>query len=63
MLHEPAVTAVTAPVVELTVAMAVLLLLHAPVPPLKTTPVVLYVAVAPAHNGLSPVTEPMLAFG
>ena len=63
MLHEPAVTAVTAPVVELTVAMAVLLLLHAPVPLLKTTVFAAYVAVVPTHNGVVPVTEPMLAFG
>ena len=37
ILDVPAETAVTTPVVAFTVATAVLLLLHAPVPPLSTT--------------------------
>jgi hypothetical protein len=36
-LHVPAATGVTAPVLAFTVAIPVLLLLHAPVPPLRTT--------------------------
>ena len=58
----PAVTPVTKPA-ALTVAMAALLLLHAPVPPLSTTPFAEYVAVPPIQRGLVPVTEVMLALG
>ncbi len=63
MLLVPADTPVTTPVEELTVATEVLLLLHAPVPPLRTTEVALYVAVAAIHKGVVPVTDAMLAFG
>ncbi len=63
MLQEPAATAVTSPVDEFTVATDVLLLLHAPVPPLKTTVFAVYCAVAPAHNGEVPVTDATLALG
>jgi hypothetical protein len=62
ILHEPANIPVTNPVDELTVATAVLLLLHAPVPPPSTTPAVEYVAVAPTHNGVVPVTDVIAAF-
>jgi hypothetical protein len=48
---------------ELTVATEILLLLHAPVPPLRTTELALYEAVAPSHIGVSPVTEAILALG
>jgi hypothetical protein len=49
---------------EFTVATAVLLLLHAPVPPPNTTPETVYVVVAPIHCGVVPaVTEPALALG
>ncbi len=48
---------------ELTVAIPVLLLLQAPVPPLRTTELAVYVAVPPIHSGLIPVTEAILAFG
>jgi hypothetical protein len=63
ILHEPADIPVTNPVDELTVATAVLLLLHAPVPPPRTTPVVVYVAVAPIHSGVVPVTDAIPALG
>ena len=62
MLALPAVTPVTTPDV-LTVATAVLSLLHAPVPPLNTTELAVYVAEPPIHTGDEPVTEAMLAFG
>ena len=62
-MHDPAAIPVTTPVDELTVAIAVLLLLQAPVPPPKTTPVVVYVAVAPIHSGVVPVTDVILALG
>ena len=62
MLHEPAATAVATPE-ELTVAMAVLLLLHAPVPPLNTTVFAVYCDVAPTHNDEVPVTDATLAAG
>jgi hypothetical protein len=48
---------------ELTVATEILLLVHEPVPPLRTTELALYVAVAPSHIGVDPVTDAMLAFG
>ena len=54
----PALTAVTTPLVAFTVATAVLLLLHAP----PALPLLVYVAVAPIHNGLVPLTVPALAF-
>jgi hypothetical protein len=46
-----------------TVATAALLLLHAPVPPLRITPLAVYVDVPPIHKGLTPVTEATAAFG
>src|ERR1700740_2782369 len=58
----PAPTAVTTPVEGSTVATPVLSLLHTPVPPPSTTPVVVYVGVAPIHTGLVPLTELMAAF-
>ena len=61
ILQLPAATPVTNPE-ELTVAMAVLLLLHAPVPPLSTAEFAEYVAVPPIQRGLVPVTVTMLAF-
>ena len=63
MLQEPAATAVTAPDDAFTVATDVLLLLHAPVPPLKTTVFAVYCVVVPAHNGEVPVTDATLAAG
>ena len=62
MLAVPLVNAVTSPD-ELTVATALLLLLHEPVPPLKTTELELYVAVPPMHKAAVPVTDAILAFG
>ena len=62
ILQVPAATPVTNPD-ELTVATAVLLLLHDPVPPPNTTELAVYVAVPPIQSGLMPVTEAMLAFG
>ncbi len=59
MFVVPALTAATTPVVALTVATAVLVLLHAP----PASPLLLYVAVAPIHNGLVPLTVPAFAFG
>ena len=53
ILAVPADTAVTNPDAS-TVAKAVLLLLHAPVPPLSTTPMAWYVAVAPIQSGEVP---------
>jgi hypothetical protein len=62
MLQLPAATAVTTPVAELTVAMAVLSELHAPVPPPKLVPATVYVVVEPMHCGVMPwVTVPALA--
>ena len=63
MLQDPPATAVTRPDEAFTVATEVLLLLHAPVPPLRTTVLALYVAVALTHKGVVPETEPMVAFG
>ena len=63
MATVPGLTAVTSPVDELTVAIAWLLLVHDPVPPLRTTSLAEYVVVAPMHKGVVPVTDPMLAFG
>ena len=53
---------VTKPV-ALTVATAGLLLLQAPVPPLRTTPLAVKGAVPPMHKGLVVVIEEILAFG
>jgi hypothetical protein len=62
MLQLPAATAVTTPVAELTVAMAVLSELQAPVPPPKLVPATVYVVVEPMHCGVMPwVTVPALA--
>ncbi len=58
MFAVPALTAVTRPLAAFTVATAVLLELHAP----PASPVLLYVAVAPIHKGLVPLTVPALAF-
>jgi hypothetical protein len=64
MLQLPAATAVTTPVAELTVAMAVLSELQAPVPPPKLVPATVYVVVEPMHCGVMPcVTLPALAVG
>ena len=62
MLQTPADKPVTKPV-GLTVAIAELLLLHDPVPPLSTTLLAVYVAVPLTHKGLVPVTDPTLALG
>ena len=62
MLHVPPVTPVTNPT-ALTVAIAALLLLHAPVPPLNTTVLAVYVVVPAIHKGLVPVTDAILATG
>jgi hypothetical protein len=40
-----------------------LLLLHAPVPPPRTTPVVVYVAVPVIHSGVVPLTDAIAAVG
>jgi hypothetical protein len=61
ILHVPAATPVTRPVDELTVATAVLLLLHDPVPPLNTIPLAVYVAVPAIQSGLVPMTDVTLA--
>ena len=61
ILQVPADTAVTTPVDEFTVAMPVLLLLHAAVPPANTTVLAVYVAVAATHKGVVPDTEATLA--
>ena len=63
MLQVPAATAVTTPEDALTVATPVLLLLHAPLPPLNNTSFALNVVVVPMHMPEAPVTEPMLEFG
>ena len=57
MFAVPALTAVTRPLAAFTVATAVLLELHAP----PASPLLLYVAVAPIHNGDVPLTVPALA--
>ena len=57
MFAVPTLTTVTTPLVAFTVATAVLLLLHAP----PVLPVLVYVAVAPIHKGLVPLTVPALA--
>ena len=62
ILALPDDTPVTTPD-ELTVAIAVLLLLHAPVPPINTIELAVYVAMAPKHTGDEPVTEATLALG
>jgi len=63
ILHVPPLIAVTTPL-ELTVATDALLLLHAPVPPPKTTPLAVHVVVNPWHIGVAPpVTEVILALG
>ena len=57
MLAVPALTAVTSPELEFTVATAVLVLLQLP-----PVPVVLKVAVADMQSGDVPLTVPALAF-
>jgi hypothetical protein len=47
---------------EFTVATAGLLLLQAPVPPLRTNPLTVNVVVAPMHIGLEPVTDAIAEF-
>jgi len=60
----PAVTAVTTPVEEPTVATDVVPLVHTPLPlPPRLTPTPLYVVELPMHNGLVPDTELMAMFG
>lgn len=54
MVAEPAATPVTSPVVAFTVAAAVLLLLHVPPP----VPLLVNMAVLPAHNMFVPLTVP-----
>ena len=56
ILVVPADTAVTIPVVELTVATVVFELLHIP----PVSPLLVYVAVAPIQRGESPLTLPAL---
>ena len=63
ILQLPAETAVTTPVEAFTVATEVLLLLHAPLPPDKTTVFAEYVVVVPTQSGEVPVTDSILAFG
>jgi hypothetical protein len=58
MSHVPAATPVTSPLDGLTVATLVLLLLQAPVPPDSTTLLAEYAAVAVAHRGVVPDTDP-----
>jgi len=58
----PVATAVTVPL-DATVATAVVLLDHEPVPPPNTTPLAVYVAVAPGHKGEVPLTEVTTALG
>ena len=60
ILHVPPLTPVTNPD-ELTVATELLLLLHDPVPPPRTTKFAVNVVVAASHIGEDPVTEPILA--
>jgi hypothetical protein len=54
MVAEPAANPVTSPVVELTVAAALLLLLQLPPP----VPLLVNMAVAPVHNIEIPLTVP-----
>ena len=58
----PAATAVTVPLAA-TVAVAVVLLDQAPVPPPNTTPLAVYAALAPIHSGDVPVTDVTTALG
>ena len=62
ILAVPADTAVANPDAS-TVATAVLLLLHAPVPPPSTTPLAVYVAIAPIQSGEVPEIVPAVTFG
>ena len=62
MLQVPVSIPVTNPDV-LTVAIAELLLLHTPVPPLRTTGFTEYVSVPVIHRGVVPDTKPILALG
>ena len=59
MFVVPALTAVTTPVAASTVATPGTVLLHAP----PASPLLVYVAVAPIHNGLVPLTVPAFALG
>ena len=59
MFVVPALTAVTSPVDALTVATAVLVLLHDP----PVLPLLVYVAVDPIQSGDVPLTVPAVAFG
>jgi len=60
----PDATAVTKPVVDPTVATDVVPLLQVPLPlPPRLTPLPLYVAEPPIHNGLVPDTELMAILG
>jgi hypothetical protein len=61
ILQVPPATAVTKPVLALTVATAVLLLLQAPVPPLNVTEDAEKVAVPAIFKGVVPVTVPAFA--
>lgn len=62
MLHVPADIPVTSPV-ALTVAIAGLLLLQAPVPPPRTNPFGMRIVVPPMHNRVFPKIEVIPAFG
>jgi hypothetical protein len=62
MLQVPVVTPVTKPD-AFTIATAGLLLLQAPVPPLRTTPLALKTADAPIQRGLVLVIDTIPAFG
>lgn len=59
MVAVPGLMAVTSPVAGLTVATSVLLLLQVP----PASPLLLYKAVEPIHNGVLPVTVPEFASG
>lgn len=63
ILAVPAETAVTKPADGSTVATELLLLLHDPVPPPRTTPFAVKVAVSPTQSGLLPLTELTAASG
>jgi hypothetical protein len=63
ILQLPPEMPVTTPVEGSTVAMPVLLLLHAPVPPPRTTVLAVYVVVVFIQIGLVPETEAILALG
>jgi hypothetical protein len=56
---DPALTAVTKPLLALTVATEALLLLQVP----PASPVLLYVAVPPIQSGEVPLTVPAFTFG